>query len=182
MGLEMIPQLKPDARILEIGYGSGVVLYNLSSSAASLSGLDLDADPDIIGAKLAAAGVAAHLVRGSVLDMRGVYDDGAFDLVVSFSMLEHIHAVEKALEEIGRVTAANGVILIGMPAVNRFMEVAFRAIGFKNIEDYHVTTPRRVRRILRAQPTRWITTERRLPACVPFGFAIYHTFLMRKTA
>ena len=40
-----------------------------------------------------------------------------------------------------RVTSAGGYLLLGMPAVNRLMEFAFRAIGFK-INDHHVSAPR----------------------------------------
>src|SRR5438876_514091 len=43
MGLEMIPQLRVGARILEVIYGAGLVLYNLSGTERELHRLDLDA-------------------------------------------------------------------------------------------------------------------------------------------
>lgn len=180
MGLEMLPPLRPGAQVLEVGYGAGLVLYNLGRQGVEMHGLDLDADPEGIGGKLHRLGVEARLTRGSVLNMRGLYGDGTFDAVVCFSTLEHIAEVGMALDEMDRVTAAGGHLLLGMPAVNSLMEVAFQAIGFRNIEHHHVTTPARVWEIIRKQGERWEARNRRLPAAAPFWAALYHTFLLRK--
>jgi SAM-dependent methyltransferase len=179
MGLEMLP-LPPGARVLEVGYGAGLVLYNLARQGARVHGLDLDADPEAIGGKLRRLGVEARLVRGSVLDMRTFYEDGAFDAVVCFSTLEHLPEAGAALDEMDRVTASGGHLLVGMPAVNSFMEVAFRTIGFRNIDHHHVTTPGEVWQIIRRQGGRWESSNRTLPAAAPFWAALYHTFLLRK--
>lgn len=180
MGLEMIPSLRPGARILEVGYGAGLVLYNLASRVGELHGLDLDADPDAATERLDKLGVTAKLIRGSVLDMRAYYPDAYFDLVVCFSTLEHLVAVNLALDEMDRVTTGGGYLLLGMPAVNRFMEAAFQAIGFRNINDYHVTSPKDVWTLINRQAERWEVQHRKLPRMAPFGSALYHTFLLRK--
>jgi SAM-dependent methyltransferase len=180
MGLEMLPPLGPGSRVLEVGYGAGLVLFNLGRRGVTLDGLDLDADPAVIGEKLRKLGVEARLTRGSVLDMRGCYGNAVFDAVVCFSTLEHIREAGAAVEEMDRVTKGGGHLLVGMPAVNSFMEVAFRAIGFRNIDHHHVTTPAQVWDILRGRPERWEASRRQLPAGAPFGTALYHTFLVRK--
>lgn len=180
IGLEMIPALRAGARILEVGYGAGLVLYNLASLAGELHGLDLDADSRAITERLYKLGVTATLTQGSVLDMRGVYPDAYFDLVVCFSTLEHVAEANLALDEMDRVTTGGGYLLLGMPAVNRFMEVAFRAIGFRNINDYHVTSPKDVWTLISRQADRWKVQRRKLPQAAPFGGALYHTFLVRK--
>jgi len=179
MGLEMLP-LPPGARVLEVGYGAGLVLYNLARQGARMHGLDLDADPEAIGGKLRRLGVEARLVRGSVLDMREYYEDGTFDAVVCFSTMEHLPDAGAALDEMDRVTASGGYLLVGMPAVNSFMEVAFRTIGFRNINHHHVTTPAQVWEIIRGQGARWESSSRRLPAAAPFWAALYHAFLLKK--
>ena|SRR5436190_19805674 len=89
MGLEMIPPLRVGARILEVGYGAGLVLYNLSGKDRELHGLDLDADPCDVGQRLARLGTKANLKKGSVLNLQGIYPKEYFDVVVSFSTLEH---------------------------------------------------------------------------------------------
>src|SRR5437588_12752901 len=90
MGLEMIPPMPPGARALEVGYAAGVVLYNLAPRVSELHGLDLDTEPVPAEQRLRALGVQARLVKGSVLDMRDVYSDEFFDLVVCFSVMEHL--------------------------------------------------------------------------------------------
>ena len=180
MGLEMIPPLDGSASALEVGYAAGIVLYNLARKVPDLYGLDLDADPEEVERRLESVGVRARLARGSVYDMRDTYADGTFDLVVCFSVMEHLAEPDRALAEMHRVLKPGGSAIIGMPAVNRAMEFAFLAIGFKGIEDHHITTPQRVWDIARRQPDRWSVARRSLPALVPLGLGIYHTFRLRK--
>jgi SAM-dependent methyltransferase len=180
MGLEMIPPLPPGARALEVGYAAGIVLYNLAPKVSELHGIDLDADPASGEARLRELGIDAKLVKGSVLDMREFYPDGFFDLIVCFSVMEHIADSTGVLEEMWRVLKPGGYVVIGMPAVNGFMEYAFQAIGFKGIEDHHITTPGSVWQIIRSQPSNWRRRRRSLPAGVPFGTALYHTFCLQK--
>jgi SAM-dependent methyltransferase len=127
---------------LEIGYGAGAVLSALAPVVDDLHGLDLDADAEGTGKRLSSWGVRATLVRGSVYELP--YPDHRYDLVVCFSVFEHLHEYAKGLAEVARVLRPGGSFLLGMPAVNRFMELSFRAIGFKGIEDHHVTTPRQI--------------------------------------
>jgi len=141
MGLRMLENRRYE-RALEVGYGAGAVLLALAPSVGELSALDLDAAPEPVAALLAQRGFSAKLTRGNVYQLP--YDDQMFDLVVSFSVFEHLHEYEKGLAEVIRVLRPGGHFLLGMPAVNRMMEVGFRAIGFKGVEDHHVTTPRAV--------------------------------------
>lgn len=180
MGLEMIPQLPPGARALEVGYAAGVVLYNLASRVGELHGIDLDTDPSMVQDRLTALGIEAHLAQGSVLDMGNVYEDEYFDLVVCFSVMEHLAEPALALSEMWRTLKPGGTVVIGMPAVNQMMELAFCTIGFKGIEDHHITTPARVWRMAKTDSNRWIAARRSLPGAVPFGAALYHTFRLTK--
>jgi ubiquinone/menaquinone biosynthesis C-methylase UbiE len=127
---------------LEIGYGAGAVLSALAPVVDDLHGIDLDADASSIRTRLSSRGVDASLVRGSVYELP--YPAARFDLVVSFSVFEHLHEYGKGLAEVARVLRPGGLFLLGMPAVNRLMELSFRAIGFKGIDDHHVTRPQQV--------------------------------------
>lgn len=141
MGLRLLGSRRYP-RVLEVGYSAGAVLLTLADISDDLHGIDLDAAPAPVERMLAARGRTAKLLKGNVYDLP--YEPGAFDLVVCFSVFEHLHEPDKALREVARVLAPGGDFLLGMPAVNRMMEVGFRAIGFKGIEDHHVTAPRRV--------------------------------------
>lgn len=141
MGLRLLPQRR-FRNALEVGYGAGAVLLACGDAVDSLSGIDLDADPGPVHALLASRGQRANLTQGSVYELP--YADASFDLVVSFSVFEHLHEYERALREVARVLEPGGLFLLGMPAVNKVMEFGFRAIGFKGIDDHHVTTPKTV--------------------------------------
>src|SRR5215472_10315892 len=103
-------------RALEVGYGAGAVLLTLARAVDELYGIDLDADPDVVGQLLAARGRKATLLRGSVFALP--YESGSFDLVVCFSVFEHLREYSKALAEVARVLAPSAWFLLGMPAVN----------------------------------------------------------------
>lgn len=164
---------------LEVGYGSGVVQLALSECADALHGIDLDADPTPVTELLAERGVDSELVQGDVYALP--YEDGAFDLVVCFSVFEHLHEYERGLGEVARVLEPGGWFLLGMPAVNPLMEVAFRAIGFKGIEDHHVTTPAMVADAFgrhRLTPVRSRFLD--MPLRKPLGARLYYNWLLEK--
>jgi ubiquinone/menaquinone biosynthesis C-methylase UbiE len=141
MGLSMLADRRY-ARGLEVGYGAGAVLLTIAPQVDHLFGIDLDANPEPVHALLASRGLRAELTRGSVTALP--YEDGFLDLVVSFSVFEHLADYERALAEVARTLKPGGHFLIGMPSVNRMMEIGFRMIGFKGIDDHHVTTPAQV--------------------------------------
>jgi SAM-dependent methyltransferase len=178
LGLRLLPDRR-FAKALEVGYGAGAVQLALAGVVDELHGIDLDADPATVEAVLAAKSRTAHLVRGSVLEMP--YEDASFDLVVCFSVFEHLTEYRRALAEVARVMKPNGRFLLGMPSVNRIMEAGFLLIGFKGIEDHHVTTPESVARAfseagLRVAANAFLD----LPAAPPLGLRLYHNWLLEK--
>ena len=70
------------------------------------------------------------------------YETAEFDLVLCFSVFEHLHQYERGSARSRACSAGAGVFLLGMPAVNTMMEVGFRAIGFIRLST-KVTSPRR---------------------------------------
>ncbi|HMJ16527.1 MAG TPA: class I SAM-dependent methyltransferase [Polyangiaceae bacterium] len=177
MGLRLLPARRFQ-RALEIGYGAGAVLLTLAPSVEELHGLDLDADPEPVKSLLASRGHTATPVRGSVYTLP--YASDYFDLVVSFSVFEHLHEYKKALAEVRRALAPGGLFLLGMPAVNRAMEVGFRAIGFKGIEDHHVTRPADVAQEFQSVGFKVIGSRQLQPR--PLPFALYYTWLLEREA
>jgi SAM-dependent methyltransferase len=176
MGLRMLGD-RPRGKVLELGYGSGTVLLTLAPIARELHGVDLDADPAAVGRVLAERGVTAQLQAGNAYELP--FEDASFDLVVSYSMFEHLREYPRALSEVARVMRPSGEFLLGMPAVNRAMEWGFLAMGIKDINDHHVTTPRAVSQAFGAAGLSVIEESRlgvpRLP-----GAAVYYTWLLRK--
>jgi hypothetical protein len=66
-----------------------------------------------------------------------------------------------------------------MPAVNAMMELGFRAIGFKGINDHHVTTPRAVARAFDRGGLR--VTQHAQLRLIP-GVPLYFNWLLEKAA
>ena len=177
MGLRQLDEVSPPfARALEVGYGAGAVLLALSPVVDELHGIDLDAEPDPVATMLASRGKSATLKKGSVYELP--YEARTFDLVVCYSVFEHLHEYGKALDEVLRVLKPSGKFLLGMPAVNRMMEWGFRAIGFKNIEDHHVTRPQDVAKVFDAHGFRIVS--RRFLGVPVDGVALYYTWLLEK--
>jgi len=177
-GLRLLPSRR-FSRALEVGYGAGAVLLSLAPGVDELHGLDLDADPVSVQRLLQSRGAQAALRQGSVYELP--YEDAAFDLVVSFSTFEHLHEYQKGLAEVARVMRPNGLFLLGMPAVNKLMEAAFLAIGFKGINDHHVTTPRQVAQAFAAAGLRRVSsTTLDLPFRLPLGVRVYYDWLLEK--
>jgi len=177
LGLRLLPERRFDS-LLEIGYGAGAVLLTLGRSVDKLHGIDLDAEPAEVKPRLEAKGLVADLRKASVYELP--FDDASFDLAVSFSVFEHLHEYERALREVKRVLRPNGLFLLGMPAVNLMMEAGFRAIGFKGIEDHHVTTPQAVARRFAAVGLR-VVKKKDLIFPLP-GVALYYNWLLEKSA
>ena len=103
-------QLAPGRRVLDCacgeGYGSGLMA---AAGAESVTAADIDqATVDHVRERY---GIEAHRA-----DVRSLpFDDGAFDLVVSFETIEHVHEPERALDELARVRAPGGHLLISTP-------------------------------------------------------------------
>ena len=177
-GFALLPRRR-FARAMEVGYGAGAVLLALAPDASELHGIDLDADPAPVTGMLASRGVPASLVKGSVYELP--YPDSHFDLVVCFSVFEHLHEYERGLREVTRVLQPGGFFLLGMPSVNKAMEAGFLAIGYKGIEDHHVTTPAAVASRFTASGLRLVRkTGLDLPLRAPFGVRLYHDWLLEK--
>lgn len=169
-------------RLLEIGYGSGLLLPTLGRIADELYGIDLEKEPPGLRAALAKLGVSPKELKQAdvaALPFAAQYFDG----VIAFSIFEHLkpEALPAALGEVARVLAPGGRLLLGCPAVHRAMNLAFGAIGFSGIEDHHFSDIRQV--VAAAAP--WFTVEERAawPALLsraPLGLAPYSTVLLRR--
>jgi SAM-dependent methyltransferase len=108
-------------RLLEVGYGSGLLIPVLAAITDQLYGVDLEETPPTLPDNLARLGIHPEkLVRADIQQLP--FPDGHFDGAVAFSILEHLKEAE--------LTRA-------LAAVHKAMNAAFSAIGFKGIEHHH---------------------------------------------
>ncbi len=177
-GLRLLPNRRFE-RALEVGYGAGAVLLALANGAHELHGIDLDADPSLLTEYFAGRNCQAQLHRGNVYELP--YESNFFDLVVSFSVFEHLQEYQHALGEVYRVLRPKGLFLLGMPSVNKLMEAGFFAIGYKGINELHITRPADVERSLQDTGFKHISANHLdYPWPSPLGLRLYYNWLLEK--
>ena len=100
-------------RVLDVACGEGYGSALLARTAREVTGVDV-APAAIAHARKEYAGLAnARFAEASCTELP--FADASFDLVVSFETLEHITGQERFLDEIARVLAPGGVLLLSSP-------------------------------------------------------------------
>lgn len=122
--------------ILEFGYGSGILLPTLAKISKKLHGIDIASNPSYVNTALNTLHIKAQLVKKDITKAK--YPSNYFDVIVAFSVFEHIAKPYKVLSEMYRILKPKGLLLVGMPRVDRFMEILFLLIGYNTINDHHV--------------------------------------------
>jgi SAM-dependent methyltransferase len=169
-------------RLLEIGYGSGLLMPTLAATCDELYGVDLERESPGLRARLAGLGVTpAALVQADVQALP--FADQYFDAVVAFSIFEHVRPEQlaPALADCARVLRPGGQLLIGCPAVHKLMNAAFAAIGFADIDNHHFSAIADV--VAAASPHFLLTQKAALPNVMgklPLGWAPYTTVLLQR--
>jgi SAM-dependent methyltransferase len=175
MGLDLLPS--GGQRVLEIGVGSGVLVPTLTARYPEYTGTDL----------VLRSGLEAHVAKGCTATFRQadlLRDDDLpanhYDAIVCFSVLEHIQDADGAARGLARSLAPGGTLVTGYPMVSPFMSRAFNAIGFKGIDDHHVSTPATISAAL----SRVLTPVTRVafPPLAPVPAALYQCSAWTKVA
>jgi SAM-dependent methyltransferase len=110
-------QLAPSRRTLDAACGEGYGTAILAAAGArAATGVDLDA-ATIQHAR--GRHPQADFLAGDVRELP--FRAGSFDLVVSFETIEHIRDAERALDELRRVTAPDGLLLISTPNKHEYL-------------------------------------------------------------
>lgn len=144
MGLDLLPS--NGERVLEVGVGSGVLVETLTRRYRSYLGTDLELAPGLD--RLVAEGCLASFRIADLL-REGDLPAAAFDVIVCFSVLEHIRDLDRAGRNLARALIPGGVLVTGYPMVSPLMSRAFEAIGFEGIDAHHVSPPVRIAASLR---------------------------------
>ncbi len=164
----------PFDRVLEAGYGSGILLPTLATRARELHAMDLHRQARVVHGMLAAERTKAELTVGDVCHLG--YANATFDAVVCVSTLEHLHGdeLERAVGEFRRVLRPSGTAVVGIPASGWVMDLLFRAIGFAEIGKHHVSTHRDIEAALHRHFR--VDGARHMPGVAPGAAAVYTVF------
>ncbi len=119
--------LKPGDRILEIGCGIGTIVFELAGQGYDVRGTDISQ-------------VAIEYGRGKYAGIRLdvqpaeelAYGDGAFDVVLSFDLFEHIARIDRHVAEVCRVLKPGGYYLFQTP--NKWSNAIFETLSHKTLK------------------------------------------------
>lgn len=134
LGLKMLGKRKYQ-NLLDVGFGAGVILPELSRYADKIEGIDIHKNIAVIQEIIKNENLNnVHLQYGNVLNLS--FLDNYFDAIWCLSTLEFIFDYKKALNEIKRVAKDNATIIIGFPLTNSLTDFAYSLIGFKNKNEH----------------------------------------------
>jgi SAM-dependent methyltransferase len=108
--------LASSRRVLDAACGAGYGTALLAGAASRAVGVDLD-EATISYARSRFEG--CEFVVGDVAALP--FEAGTFDLVVSFETIEHVSHPERAIEELTRVLADDGVLMMSTPNKHRYL-------------------------------------------------------------
>lgn len=166
----------PYTRILEIGFGSGIVLPSLCTMGESVYGVDLNSHVDIVEESLRQARCNCTLIQADI--SAAEFEHESFDLIVAFSILEHIRTLPPLINQLQSCLKPGGHLLVGMPRVDRLMERAFQLIGFANINEHHVSDYKQC--LAACEKDFSLIKLASLPATLPESFGLYYNMLFEK--
>lgn len=118
---------------LEIGFGSGIFLPELSDRSSKLTATDIHQYIDNVKNVIKSKNIKANLINADVRQMP--FKDNSFDGIICLSVLEFVLDINKAIKEIKRVAKPNSKIIIGIPVINFITDICYDIIKRKKYSD-----------------------------------------------
>ncbi len=156
--------------LLEIGYGSGILLPELARHTERLTAIDIHSNREPVATMLKRLGVEADLRQVDLYQMP--FENGSFDALFCLSVLEHLTELDRALAEFARVTNPGATLVFGFPVRNMVTDAFFRAVGY-DPRKLHPSGHRDIERAIRARPDLRLERRETFPARVPVDLALY---------
>ena len=170
-------RIRPHARrLLEVGYGSGILLPQLAGACEELHGVDVHPCAGAVTSQLARVDVAARLLTGDACALP--YRDGTFDTVVVVSAFEFVPHVPAAAREIVRVLTPHGVAIVVTPGNSPILDLGLKILTGERAED--TFEGRRGQVVPALEAAGHVVEERRLPPAVGLLLPVYRALAVRR--
>lgn len=165
-------------KILDIGYGSGLLFPSLLQSAQTCYGLENHNQEEKVYEFLAKENISKEKVilqDGSILEMP--YANEFFDAIISVSTLEHIKDLDKAMSEMFRVLKTGGEMILSFPVRNAITDRFYKLFGY-DPRSIHPSSHRDI--IKTAKKYFQIEKIIKFPALLPLDYSFYCSIKCRK--
>lgn len=131
--VDMLSRIERPGRLLEIGYGSGIFMPELSLHADQLVGVDVHEHPEDVRHALSRLGIDAELHTGRAEQLP--LEDASVDAVVAVSALEFVDDMEASADEIRRVLRPGGHAIVVTPGQSKLLDTGLKVMTGENPED-----------------------------------------------
>ena len=180
MTLDLLGNKKFD-KILEVGFGSGVMLQELTNMARHVFACDIHPYISEVQRMTRSENLSIEFSRGSITDLP--YRDHTFDCVVSVACIEHIHELKKAISEMKRVLVKGGKLALGFPVETKITDFLLVAAGTtkayrQKLREVHPNSHTDILDEMRMQFSSLQTC--RLPFFLPESISLYYSAVATK--
>ena len=112
--------------LLEVGYGSGILMPELSRYCNELSGIDIHDKAVDIQKVLDQNGVKTKLYSGTI--EKSILPGNYYDYVVAVSALEFVHDISAACQEICRILKPEGFLIVVTPGRSKMLDFGLKIL------------------------------------------------------
>ena len=125
-------------KVLDIGFGFGVLFPYLSKFNAQSYGIDIHSkQAEVAKEILTMEKIEASILVGNAHDMP--FKDSTFECVYMLNALEHIKDINSVLEEIKRILVPTGDYVVAVPTENFIYKVGRMILKWKKPRDHYHT-------------------------------------------
>ena len=119
----LLPYIRPDMHILDVGCGPGTITNDLAALVPSGSVIGLDPAEDVIEKARENASIKGvtnvSYAKGDIFHLD--FPDGTFDVVHAHQVLQHVREPVAALREMKRVAKRGGIVAVRESIYDRFI-------------------------------------------------------------
>jgi ubiquinone/menaquinone biosynthesis C-methylase UbiE len=113
-------------RLLEIGYGSGVFMPELSRYCEELVGVDIHSKSREVQRVLEQEDIKTRLFSASIECTS--FPSDYFDFIIAVSALEFVHDVNAACLEICRILKPEGFLIVVTPGHSKILDIGLKIL------------------------------------------------------
>ena len=174
---DFLSLLKPAyGSILEVGYGSGILMPTLATLTDNLHGIDIETRASEVEDRLKILGVKVSLIQGDIC--KTPYPDHHFDLVIGIGIFQYFKEPQTVMAEMKRILKPQGYLLAGIPRVDDLMHQLFHLIGFHRSNICHQIDYKQF--IQAASKDFKLIKHIPFPRILPSSFALFHSLLFQR--